>query len=703
MKQAKHSLALALAGFITSASTSPTANAPAPATSSTPPPIPCALIRDAQIAGNETVSAKLAYECLTSVPLGKKQALDLVDSLEPYLKWQSDPTYLANPPAWYEYPAYDLFEGLKTVRKNLVDDNYANEYAFHADLNLKVFLPAHDGHLAYFSDLLVKGIRFGRPEGLVSISLNGSSIPVIMFKDEAISQGNRARVVTKINGVEAHTFLETEAAIGCGSQDADSCYNEQFFQVAQAVANAPLGNHAGGGRSSLVYQGPNTTYTFADGTNHTVDNIATIVGDFTSVKDGKSFYNTFCTVAHPSHNNEAPDVAVQGTIPGYPTPILMASDGVVAGFYLDGAGYEDVAVITLLSFESRSSYEFQAVVQNFLAKARTDGKTKLVVDLQANGGGSIVLGYDFFKQLFPDMEPDGYSRWRLNDGFLGLARSISSNPFAERSWFGWQEDLNITNQPFTSFEDKFGPVTINNDAYTNIMRFDLNNGYLDFEVTGYGNRTGFVSPFKAQDIVLLYDGFCASTCTLASEMLRVQGGVKSIAVGGRPNTRGIQGVGGIKGSQALDFANIYRFSSNTRGINKADRKELARYTPLAFQRARAAGLNARDQILRGNVEDGMPAQFVYEKADCRLYWTQDMLTNMTSIWKAAASAAFHNGHCVEGGIVYHNATVNATDPDSSVNKAKHTIRPGTNILDGTFPNDNRTPEFLATYINKIIM
>ncbi|CEJ87193.1 hypothetical protein VHEMI04334 [[Torrubiella] hemipterigena] len=695
MKQAKHSLALALAGFITSASTSPTAPVPVPA--------PCALIRDAQVAGNKTVSAKLAYDCLTSVPLGKKQALDLVDSLEPYLEWQSDPTYLAHPPAWYEYPAYDLFEGLKTVRKNLVDNNYANEYAFHADLNLKVFLPAHDGHLAYFSDLLTNGTRFGRPEGLVSISLNGSSIPVIMLKDEAISQGNQARVITKINGLEAHTFLENEAAIGCGSQDADACYNEQFFQLAQAVAHTPLGNHARGGRSLLVYQGPNTTYTFADGTNHTVDNIATIVGDFTSVKDGKSFYDTFCTPAPPPQNNEAPGVAVHGAIPGYPTPVLMASDGVVAGFYLDGAGYEDVAVITLLSFESRSSYEFQAVVQSFLAKARADGKTKLIVDFQANGGGSIVLGYDFFKQLFPDIEPDGYSRWRLNGGFLGLARSLSSNPFAGQPWFRWQDDLNITNLPFTSFKDKFGPVAINNDAYTNIMRWDLNHTSLGLEVTGYGNRIDFVSPFKAQDIVLLYDGFCASTCTLASEMLRIQGGVKSIAVGGRPNTRGMQGVGGTKGSQALDIADIYSFTSSTDGINKGDRKEFARYTPLAMQRARGAGLNARDQILRGNVEDGLPAQFVYEEADCRLFWTQDMLTNMTSIWKAAASAAFHNGHCVEGGIVYHNATANTTAPGSSVNKAKYTIRPGTNILEGTFPNDDRTPEFLATYINKIIM
>jgi hypothetical protein len=36
-----------------------------------------------------TVPAKLAQECLSSVPLAKDAALALVDSIEPYLEWQS--------------------------------------------------------------------------------------------------------------------------------------------------------------------------------------------------------------------------------------------------------------------------------------------------------------------------------------------------------------------------------------------------------------------------------------------------------------------------------------------------------------------------------------------------------------------------------------------------------------------------------------
>ncbi len=50
------------------------------------------------------VSADLAHDCLKSVPLNKDAAIALVDAIEPYLEWQSDAAYKANPPADYPYP-----------------------------------------------------------------------------------------------------------------------------------------------------------------------------------------------------------------------------------------------------------------------------------------------------------------------------------------------------------------------------------------------------------------------------------------------------------------------------------------------------------------------------------------------------------------------------------------------------------------------
>lgn len=61
---------------------------------------PCAVVSAAyaaQIAAAPTatpvIAASVAYECLQSVPLGKEAALEFVDSIEPYLEWQSGTWY----------------------------------------------------------------------------------------------------------------------------------------------------------------------------------------------------------------------------------------------------------------------------------------------------------------------------------------------------------------------------------------------------------------------------------------------------------------------------------------------------------------------------------------------------------------------------------------------------------------------------------
>lgn len=57
---------------------------------------PCAVVSAAyasQIAAaptaTPTIAASVAHDCLLSVPLGKEAALEFVDSIEPYLEWQS--------------------------------------------------------------------------------------------------------------------------------------------------------------------------------------------------------------------------------------------------------------------------------------------------------------------------------------------------------------------------------------------------------------------------------------------------------------------------------------------------------------------------------------------------------------------------------------------------------------------------------------
>ncbi|EFQ34011.1 uncharacterized protein GLRG_09155 [Colletotrichum graminicola M1.001] len=644
---------------------------------------PCAQVSAAWAAQHESdptvtplVPAKLAHACLNSVPIDKDAAIALIDSLVPYMEWQTDPTYKADPPAGYDFPGYDMFAALSKIRENVQNHVYPGEYAFQSALYEEVFAPGHDGHFVYYPDLLTAVFEWTRERALVSISEDGSSLPVIKIYEEVISTPETASVVTLINGVDASKYLADTVNKASWNRDANSAYNSMFFEMSSPATGAGNGYFSSDGRIRFIYQGANTTITFANGTEATFENHARVNRDLTGVVDGPSFYAKFCNPASPA-SNTAPGATPTNTtsvLPGYPSSIASTSDGIVSGYFLEGEGFEDVAVIVLTAFESNSTVEFQKVTEQVIASSLAAGKTKLVIDFQQNGGGYVLHGYDFFRTLFPHTVQDGNSRWKENDASLAAAEIISdvvadvntlTNPdpelisFAE-IWFNWRYDYNLTNQPFTSYEDKFAPQVFKDTNYTELMRWNLNDPLTTTNSTfgmgigmhGYGNLVGLPQPFLPENIVILYDGVCASTCTIASEFLRHQGGVKSIAFGGLPVEGPIEAIGGVKGSEVLDWSDIYAYTSSLLPYASTDEQKAAfdRYIDLPLNRSITAAVNVRDQILRDNIADGIPAQYVREEADCRLYWTLPMISDVTAVWKAAANAAFNGGKCASGGI-----------------------------------------------------
>ena len=342
--------------------------------------------------------------------------------------------------------------------------------------------------------------------------------------------------VTKINGEDVTDFLQNWADLGV-NQDPDALYNNVFYEPAfDAQSGGGYGGYfAGSGRFGQIYPGPNTTIKFENGKATTFQNYATVPGNFTDVIDGNSFYQKFCTGPHtvPLPANvtypfpPVPPLPPTATVPayGYPTPIIISGDDQVSGYFLyDDPAYADVAVLSILSFEPQFPAEFQSVVQTFISDARAAGKTKLVIDLAANGGGIILLGYDTFRQLFPAITQDGFTQFREHEAFNILSEQISSystgfdsetadaeHVFAFESVPDYHFDLNETNGNFLSYQDKFIAHTWNADNFTNIIRWNLTDPLtttnttwgIGMEVTGYGDRTNFSQPFAAEDIIMV--------------------------------------------------------------------------------------------------------------------------------------------------------------------------------------------------------
>ncbi|KAL1595533.1 hypothetical protein SLS59_008170 [Nothophoma quercina] len=676
---------------------------------------PCAAISSAIAAAppgaRKVVPAELGAKCLMSVPLDKEGNIKLIDDVKLFVKWQSNTAYLKNPPANYTEKPVDVMGELDLMQKGLANGTFKTEYDFQMEM-MTLFNRAYDNHFAYQPDILASAMQFQRPPGteLVSVSSDGKAMPEVFLYQDIRKANNdssyKPSAVKKINGMDAMTYL-ANASAQSDFHDADTRWNALFpSQALIASGTVFLGSFRTG-----QYQGPNTTMTFANGTTYNQMNVAVVFGNFTGVNSGQTFFKQFCTGPKPATEIEAPPTATTASrtsstptatpMPsqiGYPKAQIINPNLAIAGYYINDTGYDDVAVLSLPSYESPDVQSFQNVMRDFIRSCKAQGKTKMIFDMRGNGGGNAILGYDTFKQVYPqaDQEPFGGTRFRANDAikaayqltgdFIANKTFVQGNQTAFVQAFGrgttpddilgitasfnFQHQLDIDNKAIGTSDAAFGPQTANGDQFTTTIRYNFSDpvstSYQGFSVIGFDqnkNETGTPQPFKAEDMVMLHDGMCSSTCAIASELLKNQGAVRTIAVGGRPQEGPMQGVGGTKGAQVFSWDDIQLRMQATYFLGSPEQQaqwdtmdlgKTAFATQLfkrsAYQGGRVAGgVNLKDN-LRQNDASGTPLEFMYEAADCRMFFTAAMVTDVTELWKGVADRMFKNGtdKCVAG-------------------------------------------------------
>lgn len=357
----------------------------------------------------------------------------------------------------------------------------------------------------------------------------------------------------------------------------------------------------------------------------------------------------------------------------YPQPWIVASDYSIACYF--PVEEKDLAVISCPSFEPTQLVEFQDVTRACLATANKLGKRRLMIDLRGNGGGIVYLAYDMFKQLFPAAQPWGTTNTRafplMNDMGQMITNYLKGRQHANDEFgtiFDATTALDSTENDFTSWQDYYGPVHANGDTFTNLMRYNLSDplqtGGID--VSGYDALANIVpnQTFASDDMVLLQDGNCGSTCAVFAEFMKTQGKVGRVVMGGRPQSGPMQAVGAVKG------ANVYTFdllldlavqafkeapASEQEELKKKYGKDLTAVEHSILRAApqdstgetHYAQVNIRNNIRKGDATD-TPLQFVYEAADCRLFYTAQMIVKQELTWKAAYNAFWGTGSCVKG-------------------------------------------------------
>ncbi|KAK2770515.1 peptidase s41 family protein [Colletotrichum kahawae] len=622
------------------------------------------------------IKPSLAYSCLHSVPVDKERDLDLLNYLEPYLEFQSTLEQLSHPPEGYLIPGVDVLSGIGQIRAKLSKDQYKSQLDFALELKY-LFFQASDGHFNY-NPAIPSIFSFTSLNGIVSVADEVTGIPRVYLRsdfEKSVANDTDVYDIESIDGTPICEFIEAQAS-RLQTQDPDAKYNKMFTNPAQFARGSAAGftvRLAGNCPDEEVIKFTNdTTYTnelYARVSRTTLEWLDT----------AEKLHNHFevpATTTSAAASTTAPSTSttVSSSIPsptsleGYPKPVAFHKHEWISGYFMEGKGYEDTAVLAVLGFspwtisKPNGTFEIREAfrtVAEFLEKAKDAKKKKLIIDVQGNGGGFIAAGFQLYNQLFPKTTDiwDG-NRIRATEALnaIGLTAQDSS-PAILADFIGTL--LDEDRKPYKDWEDIFGPEVVAGQNATKLLRY--NQTELSYP------KTKGDPLFAPEDIVIVTDGGCASTCTIFTGLMVREQGVRTIALGGRPMESAMQAVGGVEGAQVLQFSDLRQVimqvgrdavkNNNTKYLKEAfDVLPDIGEPPLLPPLATSGGFNYRNAYARKNAH-GEPEHFRYEAANCRLFYTEKMIVDPVAVWTASYDATWNKGKCVARSTVNTDDTI----------------------------------------------
>lgn len=636
-----------------------------------------------------TLPADIVYECASSVPVQKEYSKQLIESLRPWLELESEIDYLKKPLPGYLWDPIDVIEELNRIYDSVENDEYVGQYDIEVELQT-LFLYFHDFHTIFKGNITVS-VAWQRTPGLVSVSLDGMVMPEVYVFSDLIttdlednlyySPSSNISSLSAINGIPVQEFLQTQQLVGY-FHDPDCMYNALFCNLWNSDCTFEY---------PLFYPGPETVLTFHNGTSIHSSNEAYVscnsVGDISTGQDywdiciNSSTPDATTTVSEPfsspTSTAEPPEAPATTQILSYPPPVHIDRSGILSGYYLDGLGYDEVAVLVIRSFDSEEVPDymitFQDTLESFLEVAQTQGKTRLIIDVQGNTGGSIDLGTELVAQLFPNVPPTQKGNYRASAGLSAALKKFGEqvdalnaqnpddvgqmleNELSLAAIPAWQYVMTPNGTEFISFDDFYGPNEIKDyGLFTKFLQFNYSNTMPSdwdgesIDITGYGGRQRSLDtppPFNSTNIIILSDGNCGSTCSIVFELLKNLHSIPAIVVGGRPIDGPMQAVGSTKGSQVFlqqhlsalvaTFNNDTEFTTNWSAVAGT---VFEHWDDFALQNGLKA-LNAKNNYrVDDNSESSL--QMVYGAADCKIWYTAEMLVDPTALWRRAADIAF---------------------------------------------------------------
>lgn len=199
----------------------------------------------------------------------------------------------------------------------------------------------------------------------------------------------------------------------------------------------------------------------------------------------------------------------------------LTIDGWTTGYFLHS---ESLAVLSIPTFyaDEESIEAFVQTVNEFLTRAKAAGLSKVVIDLQQNEGGDVLLAYAVLKLFFPSIEPFAGSNMRENLLANTMGSIITAffdgdddSSFAHQQacadeWIATTRIDAQTGHNFTSWGEFFGQQHDNVDSFSETLRLNTSNYLYDYSALGQVDPPQVLltpfsgeAPFAAEDIIMV--------------------------------------------------------------------------------------------------------------------------------------------------------------------------------------------------------
>ncbi|KAJ7151448.1 hypothetical protein C8R43DRAFT_1005222 [Mycena crocata] len=539
----------------------------------------------AAIAGQAFVHPADALACLKSFPFNETLRQNvLTDNIARVFDFFTFEDYYLDSPPPFQESTVDIRAGLVKINNT----KYATDYDFNVDL-YNFITRLNDGHTRWFPDCYTSFQNL-LPAPIVSLEVNGQQgvyiIPDLVdfislvgpaYTDLITINWQRlagAKVIS-IEGQDPYSYVDLIAKTVSGNYlDHGIRVNSVFssYRLSGSAYSQRFGDLAGPtgvARNSLTFKLITVNSTKVE--TVTVPYIASYLG--ATFTDQASYWANNC-VANENTNGidfkgsaaltppkrKQPKANIinksNSSAVGLPTqfeptlPTVGGDEGVMKSYILPG---NQTGVMFIGSFGGDFE-QFQTDTVSAISAFKEAGVTKLLVDVTNNGGGFVCLGQFLHQYLVG-----------TNFGYPGFQSTARANPLARKIV---ASDIELGLNGFFSFytADNWAffngtempadynymtpdiPVTINGKADATSQRFH-DTCELSYEVP-----MPETPPFDLNNVAIVTNGNCASTCAMWTTLMRERHGTKIAVFGGKP----FENVEfkGMAGNQVLEWFDI---------------------------------------------------------------------------------------------------------------------------------------------------